>query len=287
MSTTVNPTGIVFDVQRFCMHDGPGIRTTVFLKGCNLRCAWCHNPESQIHTPQLMFYPDKCVGCGKCAAFCQKASTDECLRCGKCASVCNHGARTLAGETMTVEAVMDTVKRDIPYYQTSGGGMTLSGGEPLLQTDFALALLEAARACGIATAVETAGHIPVKTFLRFIPLVDLFLFDLKAISPEVHQRCTGVDNALILQNASFLKERGTGVRFRMPVIPGYNDGEIDAVAAFAGDSPLELLAYHATGEGKYASLDRVSATAGTIPPTREWMEAQAARVGADYRPTGI
>ncbi len=285
--TLYKTEGAIFDVQRFCMHDGPGIRTTVFLKGCNLRCAWCHNPESQICPTQLMFYPDKCTGCGKCRAFCDKAGTDACTGCGKCAAVCQSGARMATGSVKTVADVMDVVSRDIPYYETSKGGVTFSGGEPLLQTAFIEALLTACREKKIATAVETAGCVPTATFERLLPLVDLFLFDLKAIDADVHKRCTGVDNAQILANAAFLKERGANVLFRMPVIPGYNDTEIDAVAAFAKPYPLELLAYHATGESKYTALGRAYAPHDVTPPTKEEMQEAAQRVGAVYRPTGI
>ena len=176
--------GRIFDIQRFSIYDGPGIRTNVFLKGCNLRCKWCHNPESQRMANDLLFYREKCVGCGACKAVCDKAFTPACTGCGKCAEVCRHGAREISGRTVSADEVVGKVLRDRRFYKTSGGGVTLTGGEPLLQPDFAAEILEKCKAAGLHTAVETAGNVPWSTFERVLPYLDLVLFDLKSLDEQ-------------------------------------------------------------------------------------------------------
>lgn len=277
-------TGRIFDVQRFSIYDGPGIRTAVFFKGCPLRCLWCHNPESQRPGPELLFYAHKCVGCGKCAAVCANTHTPQCTGCGRCAAVCAHGAREISGYDAAAEDVLQTVLRDRAFYETSGGGVTLTGGEPLAQPDFAGELLEICRANGLRTAMETSGHAPWETLSRLLPLLDLVYFDIKGIDPVLHEKNTGVSNGRILDNAGRLKAAGANVIFRMPYIPGFNDGELEAVRAFAGEFPLQLMPYHATGEGKYAALGRAYPAAGTQPPEKAFMTALAARYGAIYEP---
>ena len=243
----MNPTlkkgveGLIFSIQRYSLHDGPGIRTIVFFKGCNLRCLWCHNPESQSAVPELMSYPDKCRNCGACTAFCSKAFTDACSKCGSCASVCRYGAREKCGKKESADDVFDVILKDRDYYEVSGGGVTLSGGEPLLQPEFAAAILEKCRENGIHTAIETAGNVPSETLERLMPLTDLFLYDIKCIDTELHKNLTGVSNDLILSNARLLQNSGAEVIFRMPVVPGFNDSEIGAVSEFVGDGKLELM----------------------------------------------
>ena len=246
--------GKIFDIQRFCIHDGPGIRTVVFFKGCNMRCQWCHNPESHKSREELMFFREKCTGCGRCREFCSKAFTDSCTRCGRCAAVCRSGARELTGRSMTVEEVFDTVVRDREYYLTSGGGVTVSGGEPLLQAEFVHALFTKCRENGISTAMETAGNVPWEVLERFVSVTDLFLYDIKGMDRERHRKNTGVFNDLILENAKKLMGTGAGIRFRMPVIPGWNEDEKPAVEAFTEGFALEFLPYHDMGKGKYEAL---------------------------------
>ncbi len=282
-------TGTVFDVQRFSIHDGPGIRTTVFLKGCSLRCLWCHNPESQSPRRELMFYKDKCVGCGECARVCEKAFSRPCEARGACVKVCRRGAREITGRDETAESVVSTVLRDRAYYKTSGGGVTLSGGEPLLQPDFSREILELCKAEGLHTAVETAGNAPFAALEALLPEVDLFLYDIKGIDPETHERNTGARNSLILENAEALMRTGKEVLFRMPYVPGYNDGEAPEVARFVKElgGKLELMAYHSVGAGKYAALGRDYPLSGVTPPSPDEMRRVAGRLGAKYEWSGV
>ena len=264
-------TGTIFSVQRYSIHDGPGIRTTAFFKGCDLRCLWCHNPESQRMSPELMLYRDKCVGCGKCRDFCKKAFTDGCEGCGKCATVCKSGARELCGYDITAKELAGKLSSDADFYETSGGGITLSGGEPLLQSDFAKEVLILCKERGIHTAVETAGNLPFTVFEKVMPYVELFLYDIKAIDPELHKRLTGVSNERILENAEKLTGSANDVIFRMPVVPGYNDNEIGKVSGFAKSlgAKLELLPYHNMCSVKYAALGRDFKTAEARVPTKD------------------
>ena len=282
-------TGTIFDIQRFSIHDGPGIRTTVFFKGCDLRCLWCHNPESQSPKPELMYYKEKCVGCGECKKICPRAFTADCIAEGKCVPACRHGAREISGRTESAQSVAATVLRDKAFYAQSGGGATLSGGEPLLQADFAAELLSILKENGVHTAVETAGNVPFFVFEKITPLVDLFLYDIKGLDPEKHKRNTGVSNERILENARALAETGKEILFRMPYIPGYNDAEAPAVADFARSlgKDLELMAYHEIGAGKYAALGREYPTPDAAPPSPAFMKTLAEKIGARYEWSGV
>ncbi len=269
--------GVILNIQRFSIHDGPGIRTTVFFKGCNLRCLWCHNPESQAFQPQKMLYLHKCVGCGACRAVCEKAFTPQCDACGKCMPVCAHGAREIAGYAISTGALMDEIRKDMPFYEHSGGGVTFSGGEPLLQAEFLEEILRLCKDAGIHTAIETAGNVHWETMERLLPLVDLFLYDLKAIDPQIHKTCTGVSNERILDNARRLQEACPDkLLFRMPVVPGYNDSQVGAAAEFAEPCRLELLPYHRTGIGKYEALGLSYSLEELQSPSVETMRALAA-----------
>lgn len=265
--------GRIINIQRFSIHDGPGIRTTVFLKGCNLRCLWCHNPESQHPKPQRMFYRHKCIGCGECSRVCEKAMLNQCDNCGKCIEVCQHGARELAGREITTEELFAEIMKDQAYYATSGGGVTFSGGEPLLQPEFMETMLRMCKEAGVHTAVETAGNVNWQTIANLLPYVDLFLYDIKAVDGQAHKRCTGVENDQILGNARKLMgicpEK---VLFRMPVVPGYNDSQVAEVAAFTEGFPLELLPYHRTGMGKYDALGVKYELSDVEPPSPEEMQ---------------
>lgn len=275
-------TGTVFNIQRYCIHDGPGIRTTVFFKGCSLRCLWCHNPESQHGAPELMLYPDKCIGCGACRRACSRAFTESCTRCGRCASVCPSGARVCCGKVMTADEVWGVLAADRDYYAMSGGGVTLSGGEPLCQPEFALELLRRCRSAGIATAVETAGAVPFDVLNAVRPWVDLFLYDVKCMDDTRHRRLTGVPNGQILANLRRLCALGSDVQIRMPVVPGCNDSEVGAVAAFAagiGARPPELLAFHSLCRSKYDAVGRAFPCADALVPSAAEMQDLAARYG--------
>ena len=279
--------GTVFNIQRYNMHDGDGIRTIVFLKGCGLRCKWCANPEGMLATPQLRLQSAKCVGCGACASVCESGACrfsegaaamrwDVCTSCGRCAAVCAAGAREIVGRSMRVEEVMDEVRRDFHFFRRSGGGLTLSGGEALLQRDFACALLQRAHDEGMHTAIETCGCVPWSAFEAVRAHVDLFFFDLKHMNPDAHRALTGRDNAQILENARRLAASGARIVFRTPVIPDLNDSEqnIAETARFVADigkRELELLPYHQYGMGKYAQLGLEYTLAQIAPPEEEHM----------------
>ena len=268
-------TALLFNIQRYSLHDGPGIRTTVFFKGCNLRCIWCHNPESQKRTAELMFYGDKCKKCGNCLKLCEKAFTEKCTRCGECSSACPHGAREKCGEMHTVDSVFAKICADTDYYEVSGGGVTLSGGEPLLQADFVTELLKKCKEHGIHTAVETAGNVPFDVFEKIMPFTDLFLYDIKCIDEKMHIRFTGVSNSLILKNADKLKKCRCNVLFRMPVIPDVNDGQVAAVSEFVGCGKLELMPYHNMCSAKYVALEREFETEKVKIPDEEYIKSLA------------
>ncbi len=250
--------GMLFDIEHGSFVDGPGIRTTVFFKGCNLRCAWCHNPESQSFSREKMFFADQCIGCGACKTVCP--SPDVCTLCGSCAKICPKKAISICGREYTVEEVMEEILSDLAFYQ-NGGGATFSGGECMLQQDFLLSLLKACKAAGIHTAVDTAGHVPWENFERILPYADLFLYDVKAMDPDLHRRYVGVDNTLILSNLRRLASQGAAILLRVPRIPGINDTEEEQSALAKlqkelGDPPMEILPYHAMGEHKYKALGR-------------------------------
>lgn len=263
----------LFDIQRSSLVDGPGVRTTVFFKGCNLRCRWCHNPESQRYEPDLLLHRGKCTGCGLCKTVCPNGLA-SCTACGKCADYCPSGARELAGRDMSAEAVFAEVVKDKRYYDRSGGGVTCSGGECMLQPEGLAELLRLCRGAGIHTAVDTAGCVPWERFEAVLPYTCLFLYDMKGFGEENHIRNTGAGNRLILENLSRLAETGPAkVTVRIPVIPGANDAddEMAGMAAFLrehGIRSVELMPYHRMGEHKYADLGRVT-EAFAIPSGEE------------------
>lgn len=286
-------TGRIFDIQRFSLHDGPGIRTTVFFKGCNLHCYWCHNPESQSPENELQQYPAKCIGCGQCLLHCPKGALSSvagviqidrslCDGCGICADVCCAGALVLAGRTTTPSSVLDTVRRDRAFYEKSGGGATFSGGEPLYQHEFLVELLKLCRAEGISTAIETAGHVPWAWFEEVLDLTDLFLFDIKHADDARHRQGTGVGIELIRQNLEGLLSRKARVWVRIPVIPGFNADPADmgriagSLAHLQGIEKVELMPFHRLGTGKSESLGRPYAAEHLTQPARQELVELAA-----------
>ena len=251
----------IFDIERNSYVDGPGIRTTVFFKGCNLRCAWCHNPESQSPKPQMMFYKNKCTGCGKCKEKCPN-NLEKCVLCGKCTLYCPHDARDICGKEYTVDEVMREILKDKAFYEASGGGVTFSGSECMLQIDFLEEILKACKQNGIHTAVDTAGNVPFEYFERIIPYTDLFLYDVKCFEAERHKLYTGVSNELILDNLQRLLVLKASVWARIPIIPSVNDSEEEMlnIKSFLSScgvpEKIELLPYHAMGEHKYAAIGK-------------------------------
>ena len=236
--------GSVFDIQKFSIHDGPGIRTTVFLKGCPLNCRWCHNPESKDSAAEISYHAERCLLCGRCAAVCPQGGHTfhekehrfdraRCTHCGACAQACYAQAIEVIGRQMTVDQVLDEVMKDLPFYQTSGGGMTVSGGEPMAQFAFTKALLTDAKARGLHTCMETSGFAPLRHFEAIRPLVDLFLYDLKETDPVLHKQWTGVELKPILDNLRALDRLGSQLILRCPAIPGLNDRD-DHFAGIAG-----------------------------------------------------
>ena len=253
-------TATIFDIVRNSFVDGPGIRTTVFFKGCNLKCAWCHNPESQAFKAEMMFYEDKCKGCGKCAEVCP--TPENCTLCGKYTFYCPVDARKVCGKEYTVDEVFAEIIKDKAYYENSGGGVTFSGGECMLQIDFLTEILKKCKENGIHTAVDTAGHIPFENFEKILPYTDLFLYDIKCFDSETHKKYVGVGNELILENLKKLFEVGAKIWVRIPVIAEANDSveEMQLIKGFFDKNgkpeKIELLPYHAMGENKYAAIGK-------------------------------
>jgi pyruvate formate lyase activating enzyme len=280
--------GIVFDIKKFSIHDGPGIRTTVFFKGCPLSCWWCHNPEGQSPEPELVLRESRCIRCGACLGVCDQGAIswnddvvftdrEKCVLSGACVEVCYAEAREIVGREMTVAQVMAEIERDIAFYDQSGGGVTFSGGEPLLQRDFLLALLKACKGEDIHTAVDTCGFAPWETLDDIREHVDLFLYDLKLMDDAKHRKFTGVSNELILKNLQRLSAQGHDIFLRVPIIPGINDDaeNIRQIGAFAAALPhlnrVDILPYHRAAAEKYHRLNKIYGLPETRPPSNERM----------------
>jgi pyruvate formate lyase activating enzyme len=273
MMDTINYSmeGLVFDIQRFSIHDGPGIRTIVFLKGCPLSCRWCSNPESQKLKPVIMYQEMNCIHCGRCIVACKKGAIsinnkgfinrDICTACGECVNVCPASALTMKGRKMTVEQVVKELKKDATTYRRSGGGITLSGGEPLVQSDFSKEIFKACKAQGWHTAIETTGYAKTEIIEKVFPYVDLALMDIKNIDSNIHKEYTGVSNEVILENVKRVSKI-TKVIVRVPVIPEFNssDESIFKISKFVKTlnniDTIHLLPYHTYGQNKYELLGR-------------------------------
>lgn len=283
--------GMIFNIQHYAIHDGPGIRTTVFLMGCPLRCDWCQNPESQSLRPVILFASEKCTGCGQCVEACLRGANrivegkveidrSVCQGIGDCIAVCPAEARSLMGRSVTADEVFEDVKTDELFYRDSGGGVTLSGGDPVAQPEFAVSLLSLCRQAGFHTAVDTCGLGSWGILEKILASADLVLFDLKHMDPERHRQLTGRSNRLILDNAKNISNRlKRPMLIRLPLVPGFNDSTDNLVAAakFISEKlstvlKVHLLPYHRLGAAKYENMGLRSACAGVEPPGEERME---------------
>ncbi|SUY46091.1 glycyl-radical enzyme activating family protein [Clostridium putrefaciens] len=264
LATTIN-------IQKFSVHDGPGIRTTVFLKGCPLNCWWCHNPESQNKKHEILFFKERCTGCGVCVKRCPEnaieikggypvTDKDKCILCGKCSDFCPTNAKEYVGQDLSVKEIMKEIIKDQVFYEESEGGVTFSGGEPMLYKDFLNEVLKACKIRGIHTAIDTSGEAPFESFDEIKDNVDLFLYDIKIMDTRRHKKYTGVGNELILENLKRLSDSGANIFVRMPIIAGINDDDLNIDASVAYLSKLNiiqvnLLPYHKMGMDKYKRLD--------------------------------
>ncbi len=264
---------MITDIKRFAVHDGDGIRTTVFFKGCPLRCLWCHNPETISTKTQMAVYQHKCKSCGKCREVCPY-DMEKCDFCGKCVTICPYDARRIYGKEMTVDEIFQIIKEDEQFYAASGGGVTLSGGECLLQADFCAELLKKCKEYGINTAVDTCGYVKKESLDMLIPHTDTFLYDLKAFDEDVHIRCTGVSNKLILENIQHLDKMGCRIEIRIPFVPEYNDHQIEKLAEFIRTLKnvvkVRILPFHNYANSKYTALNLKN----TLPKVRIPTEAE-------------
>jgi len=283
--------GTVFNIQRFSIHDGPGIRTTAFLKGCPLNCRWCHNPEGILDQPELLYTEDHCTGCGACIPACTEnvisrhdgkiRISKECTHCGRCVDSCTEQALEITGHTMTSDAVANALARDRVFYEESGGGITLSGGEPLNQPEFAIDILRRCKENGLHTALDTTGFVETEVILSSIPFTDLFLYDFKHPDTETHQKYTDIPIEPIVEHLKSLIEAGCNVLVRQPIVPGFNDTpdvieRTGEVLTACGVKRLQILSYHTFGKHKYGKLVRgTPATDWAVPSTEQMLAIQA------------
>ena len=281
--------GRISDIKRFAVHDGNGIRTTVFLKGCSLKCIWCHNPEGIDFHPQVAYYANKCINCGECAGGCTHAGhiftadghlydRDTCILCGDCIAKCLGSALTYYGKEVTVNELLPLLLEDREFYENSGGGVTLSGGECLMQADFCRALLIRLKENGIHTAVDTCGFVPKENFDKVLPFTDVFLYDIKAYDEDVHIRCTGQSNRRILDNLRYLDSLGKNIEIRIPYVPGYNDDQMEKIAGFVKTlgsiRKVKVLPYHNYAGNKYAALGMENTLPELLPDDKTIKQVQ-------------
>lgn len=257
--------GIITGIKRLAVHDGDGLRTTVFFKGCPLRCIWCHNPETYSFNAEMAFHHAKCIGCNSCVEACKcGALTKEsynknvCIECHECVDACPTNARTILGEEIEATELVNKILQDIEFFKNGNGGVTLSGGECLMQIDFAVEVAKLLCEMGISVDIDTCGYVKRECFERIIPYTDVFLYDLKAIDNNIHVRCTGKDNDIILNNLKYLSESDCKIEIRYPLVMGYNDGECEKIGNFLkgmkGITKLKVLQYHSYASSKFDAL---------------------------------
>ena len=279
----------IFEIKRFAVHDGDGIRTTVFFKGCPLKCVWCHNPEGIEFNPELAYYENKCINCGECIRVCpNNAHTiekgvhifnrEKCTGCGNCEEVCLGNALTLYGEEVTEDELLPKLLEDKEFYENSNGGVTLSGGECLMQSDFCAELLKKLKENGINTAVDTCGFVPQQAIDKVIPYTDVFLYDMKAYDEDIHIKCTGYSNKLILENIKYIDSCNKAIEVRIPYVPDYNSDQIEKIAVFLKDlnnlTKVRILPYHNYAGSKYTSLAKENTLPTQLPTDSEMEDAR-------------
>jgi len=292
-------TGFVFSIERYALQDGPGIRTLVFLKGCPLNCSWCANPESQVYTPQILYFRNKCASCGRCIELCPQGAIqsddefglitdpDRCTLCGICIDACYYGAREMSGKEVEVREVLEVIERDRMFYDMTGGGVTLSGGEPLLQTGFVRELTRECRERGIHTAIETTLFADKESVKRGLEYIDLVFVDIKHLDSRIHELFTGVRNERILENIEMIDNQGMQFIIRVPFIPGFNDDDgtqrliYQWAAKLKNLKWIEILPYHRLGMGKYQGLAR-SYPMEEISPVSKQSLSHLKGISAEY-----
>lgn len=278
----------IFEIKRFAVHDGDGIRTTVFFKGCPLKCVWCHNPEGILAKSELAYYAHKCISCGECLSVCPTGAhtiengkhafnREKCIACGKCVGACLGNALTLYGKETTVDELLPILLQDKEFYDHSGGGVTLSGGECLLYADFCAELLEKLKENGVHTAVDTCGFVSKNALDKVMPYTDIFLYDIKAFGEEIHIKCTGHSNKQILENLLYLDNHGCKTEIRIPYVPEYNDHEIEAIGKLLSGlkhlTKVRVLPYHNYAASKYAGLTMPNTLPKNLPTQAEMQSA--------------
>ena len=284
----------IFEIKRFAVHDGDGIRTTVFFKGCPLKCVWCHNPEGIDFKPQLAYYENKCIGCGECVSVCSSSAhkitreghifgRELCVVCGKCEKVCLGEALKIYGKEISVDELLPILLEDKDFYESSGGGVTLSGGECLMHPDFCCELLKKLKENGVHTAVDTCGFVSKQSIDKVIPYTDIFLYDLKAYDEDVHIKCTGQSNKVILDNLKYIDSCGKKTEIRIPYVPKYNDNQIEKIGKFLSKLnnvvKVRVLPYHNYAGSKYKSLN-MNNTLPEILPTDEEIKSAKEKIKA-------